>query len=789
MTAASAALRLVPCIMILAMRPVHAQRDLKGLARERLAVIEGSVSIAGLDSAVEVRRDRWGVPHIYAKTQHDLFFAQGFVAAQDRLFQMEIWKRSGEGTLAEVFGPAYVARDRFARLLKYRGDMDAEWASYAPDTREILAAFVAGINAYIATVRERPPIEFTLLGFSPEPWTPDVPLQRLAALSMTGNAEYEVLRAQLVATLGATRVDALWPTIPHRDVDPAPGLALSGITTRSLGAYDEAVGAVPLPRVEGSNNWVVSGALTVSGKPLLANDPHRVLGNPSLRYLTHLVGPGWNAIGAGEPGVPGIAAGHNERIGFGFTIVGMDQQDLYVETLRSCPARQGRCAVRKGGLSPVRIVVDTIRVRGDAPRVVTLEYTEHGPIVSEDTARARDGSVRAFALRFVGSEPGTAGYLAQLSVDRARDWQSFLAAAARWKLPTENLIYADVDGNIGWIAAGLMPKRHWSGLLPVPGTGAFEWSGFLRVDELPQAFNPASGFIATANHDIRPRGYDVPLNYEFATPFRAQRVTEVLADARAKGRRFGVEDFERLQHDELSIQARTLVPLLLDAANRRGRASRWEYRTLAGWDYVMRAEQAAPLLFESWKHALSELALRRRIGPDAPRAVATLGGASWLDDWTSPAAPLQTFSRRTRDTLMVAALDTALSRLRARVGADTSAWRWGALHTASFPHRVARVFDLGPVPRGGDGNTVNSTSGRDYRQTAGASFREILDVADWDRSVATSVPGQSGQPESEHYGDLLPLWASGQYFPLLYSRGAVEGDTKHILWLRPAPTP
>jgi len=766
--------------LVLPLCVAQAQRtsaDLKGLARERLAQIDGQLIVAGLDSAVEVRRDTWGVPHIYAKTQHDLFFAQGFVAAQDRLFQMDLWRRIGEGRLAEVLGPTYLARDRFARLLKYRGDMDAEWTSYAPDTRAIAASFVAGVNAYIALVRDRPPVEFTLLGYLPEPWTPEVPLQRMAALSMTGNAEYEALRAQLVNAIGAPRVAAILPTIPHRDLDPAPGLDLHGITTLSLGAYAEAVGPVRLPRIVGSNNWVVSGALTTTGKPLLANDPHRYLDNPSLRYLTHLVGPGWNVIGAGEPGVPGIAAGHNERIGFGFTIVGMDQQDTYVETLGACGTPPGRCYLNGGTWKPLRRIADTIRVKGEAPRVVTLEFTQHGPIVNEEAAGA-DGHARAFALRFVGSEPGTAGYLAQVSVNRARDWSSFLSAAGRWKLPTENLVYADVDGNIGWIAAGLMPKREWSGLLPVPGTGGYEWSGFRTVEELPRAFNPPNGFIVTANHDIRPRGYNIPLNFEFATPLRANRVAEVLRS----GFKFSVRDFEQLQHDELSTQAGTLVPLLLSAAARFDRSSQWEYRALKSWDYVMRADQQAPLLFESWKRALSAITLRRVAGQDP--ALAALGD-SWIDEWPSPDAPLAMLSPAARDTVMLASMDTALARMRVRLGADSSRWHWGALHTAAFPNKAAAAFDLGPVARGGDGSTVNATAGADYQQTHGASYREILDVADWDRSVATSVPGQSGQPESEFYGNLLPLWARGEYFPLSYSRAAVERDTKHVLWLKP----
>jgi penicillin G amidase len=772
-------------VLLLGMLPFAAsgaQTPTPELARERLAQISGTLETPGLDSAVEVRRDRWGVPHIYARTQHDLFFAQGFVAAQDRLFQMEMWRRMGDGKLAEVLGPSLVARDRFARLLRYRGDMEAEWRSYAADTRVIVTAFVAGVNAYIDRVRDRPPVEFTLLGFAPEHWNPEVPLQRLAALSMTLNADTEVLRAQLVEAIGVDRANALVQTIPRRALDPAPGLSFRGVTTSSLGAFAAATGPVPYPRVTGSNNWVVSGALTTTGKPLLANDPHRYLDSPALRYLTHLVGPGWNVIGAGEPGVPGVAAGHNERIGFGFTIVMMDQQDVYVETLGPCPGMpRRRCYLNGGAWKPLRLIIDTIPVKGAAGQIVRLEFTEHGPIVGEDTLEGADGRSRAFALRFVGSEPGTAGYLAQLSVNRATDWASFGAAAERWKLPTENLVYADVDGNIGWIAAGLMPKRHWSGLLPVPGTGGYEWTGFRTPAELPRSFNPPTGYVVTANHDIRPKGYDIPLSFEFSPAHRAQRIAELLDEHRA-GRRFGVSDFQRMQHDELSLQARALVPQLIAAAGRAGVAQRWEFTTLRGWDFVMRADLVAPALFETWRRSVSAAAVRLVAQNEVAAAIL---GESWLDESPTPDGPLAAFSPATRDSLFLTAMARALAVLRERLGADSTGWRWGRLHTAGFPHRLAASYDLAPVERGGNGHTVNSTAGSDYRQQYGASFREILDFADWDRSVATSVPGQSGQPGSEFYSNLLPLWSRGEYFPLVFSRAAVERETRYVLWLTP----
>jgi len=774
---------------VLMAAPLAAQAPLLDSARARLSPLEGEIVVAGVDSAVEVRRDRWGIPHIYARTTHDLFFAQGYVVAQDRLWQMEMWRRAGEGRLAEVLGPAMVERDRLARLLLYRGDATLEWASYAPDAREIVGAFVQGVNARIREARSNPPIEFTLLGFLPEPWDSTVPLQRLGALAMTDNALEEVRRAVLLTALGRARTEALLPTDPPRRLDPVPGLDLRGITTGSLGAAS-AGATIPLERLEGSNNWVVSGSRTRSGKPLLANDPHRSVSLPSLRYLTHLVGPGWNVIGAGEPGVPGVAGGHNGRVGFGFTIVGMDQQDVYVERLAVCPgfrrsraAREGtapRCTWHEGRWVPLRTVPDTIRVKGEPPRAIRLEFSHHGPIVGEDSARGR-----GFALRFVGSEPGTAGYLAQLSLDRARDWTGFREAAARWKLPTENLVYADVEGNIGWIAAGLMPLRSWSGLLPIPGDGKYEWQGFLPSGELPFAFNPPSGFIATANHNILPPGYDKPINYDWADPFRFQRIAAVLADSTG----FTREDFERLQHDELSLPARALVPVLLAALGRRppapGTVADSAVRLLASWDFVMRREDAAPLIYSAWMRSLRPMLLRRWLGRAAGTPGLTLGTQRLLRLVTAPDTLLGARPAAARDSIVVAAFREAVAELGKSPGGTPGSWSWGAVHRAAFRHPLAAAFDLASVARGGDGTTVNATGGGNLRQTGGASYRIVVDFADFDNSVATSVPGQSGQPGSPYYGNLLPLWAEGRYFPLVYSRAAVERETAHILWLKP----
>jgi penicillin amidase len=786
-TRASTAILLA--IIAIAVPRIGPAQSLTERAKARLATLDGSVILTALDSAVEVRRDRWGVPHIYAKSQHDLFVAQGYVVAQDRLFQMEMWRRQGDGRLAEVLGPSAVGRDRIARLLKYRGDMNAEYASYSSDAREILAAFTQGVNAYIAEVRDHPPIEFELLGITPEPWTADVPLQRMAALSMTSNAVNELVRAQLVATLGAARVDELFPANPKRPHDPARGLDLSGIDPATFADFTEAQGGIVFPKIEGSNNWVVSGAHTQSGKPLLANDPHRTIKNPALRYLSHLVAPGWNVIGAGEPGVPGIAAGHNATAAFGFTIVGMDQQDVYVESVRACSetasgraarTKAPRCYFNHGGWVPVREITDTIRVNGEAPRVTLLEFTEHGPIVAEDSAKSR-----AFALRFVGTEPGTAGYMASLSLDRVANWPTFLDAAKRWKLPTENLIYADTAGNIGWVAAGLMPVRSWTGLLPVPGDGRYEWKGFLGITELPQKYNPVGGMIVTANNNIVPPGYTKPLNYDWASPVRADRIRAVLDSAVSAGKKFSVDDFKKLQHDEYSAPASQFVPLIVAAAERKGQGSRVEIGVLKSWDFVMRASGAAPAIYEAW---LAEW--RKRVVATLLPAELSSGGSLFELETIIAVSmkPTKDFGSRpeeARDTLVLAALDAAIATVTAALGPDLAKWQWGDLHKALFPHAFVKEFDLPSVRRGGDGNTVNATGGAGFAQTAGASYREVIDLSNWDNSWATSTPGQSGQPGSAHYGDLLQLWGKNEYFPLAYSRAKVEKETLHVLQLLP----
>jgi len=760
-------------------------------AAHTLAVIRGTEKVAGLHNSVRVQRDRWGVAHIYARDQHDLFFAQGFVAAQDRLFQMELWKRAGQGRLAEILGASAVQRDINARRLRYRGDPQQEYASYASDAQRILQAFTAGINAYLATL-EQPgqpglPLEFQLAGFKPEPWKPEDCLNRLAAYAMMANASDELLHAQLAAALGAGRATELFHFDPDARLDPAPGVDLSGLSPALLANIVGADKRIPFPAgtLKESNNWTVSGALTASGKPMLANDPHRVIAQPSLRYIVHLSAPGWNVIGAVEPALPGVAAGHNEQIAWGFTIFGIDQQDLYIETLNPSDPKLYRTAA---GWSAMREERETIRVRGAADVEVTLHFTKHGPVVWEDGRRA-------LALRWVGAEPGTAGYLASLSVDRARNWQEFERAMPRWKVPPENIVYADRAGNIGEHSTGLAPRRTtFNGLLPVPATGQYEWAGFVPNGELPHSHNPAEGFIATANQKTIPAHYAYAVGYEWASPTRFERIQQVLAAARKEGHKLTMSDMQALQLDVVSLLARRLQALLRGALESNRDKSSPAAQLLLDWDGALRADSASAALYEVWTMQLRRAVTQRALPADAPGLVpawelyqVVLELSAPRSEWFGPSAIAA------RNALMLETLQTAYAELTTRQGSDPQRWSWGALHEAYFRHPLdgargsASLLDRGPVERPGDGDVVQATDydNGSFEQTSGASYREIFDLADWDKSVAINAPGQSGQPGSPHYDDLLPLWSSGKYFPLKFSKAAVDAVTTDLLILQP----
>jgi penicillin amidase len=757
---------LIPLLLILP-ASAFAQDKLAAQAKAVLAQIEGEIKVAGLKEPVEVLRDRWGVPHIYAKNQDDLFFAQGFVAAQDRLFQLDWWRRVGVGETAEVIGPDGIEGDAFARLIRYRGDMDAEWKSYSPDTKQIAIAFTNGINAWIKHTGDKLPIEFQILGYKPKLWQPEDILGRMSGIIMSRNFTDEVVRAHLIDKLGIEKVRMLMPTDPQREFKAE--LDLKGIDSRILKGFYAASKSVPFKSsTSESNNWAVSGKRSASGKPMLASDPHRAIALPSLRYLVHLNAPGWNVIGAGEPGLPGVALGHNERLAWGITIVGSDQADIFVE--------EGTVK------DPIKILVgiELIKVKGepDARQVPTFRVRGN-PVLYADKDNGR-----YFTLKWSGSDPGGAAYLPALAVARAQNHKEFLAALERWKIPSLNFMYADKDDNIAWVAGGAVPIRpKHDGLLPVPGNGGFEWKGYLTVKDLPQDLNPKSGWLATANHNIIPKGYKHQIAYEFAAPYRYERIKQTLESKK----QFTLQDFQKLQHDDYSIPGEQLSTLL-------GAIRTVDPKIMRGWHGQLHRDSPQAVFYAMWLPLVQEAVYGRHVPKELVKEVAAKSGLATLmralkdptERWFGPNPAAK------RDEILSGTFQAAMKQFEKQ-------WpypklpRWGDFHTATFRHPLeklstdhAKAFNVGPFERTGDGNTPNNTRyDADFKQIHGATYRHLFDLADWDKGLATSAPGQSGQPGSPHYADLAPLWANGEYFPLAYSRKKVEEVTRHKLMLQP----
>jgi penicillin amidase len=508
----------------------------------------------------------------------------------------------------------------------------------------------------------------------------------------------------------------------------------------------------------------------------------------SLRYVAHLNGPGWNVIGAGEPALPGISLGHNERIAYSLTIFSFaDEEDLYVYDTNPQNASQ---YLYKNQWEDMRTVQETIPVKGGSPVTVTLKFTRHGPVLAEDTVHHKAYALRAAYLE----HEGTAVYLASLRVDQAQNWDEFVRGMEFHYTPSENMAYADVDGNIGWFGGSIAALRpNWNGLLPVPGNGDYEWRGFLDTMLLPRILNPETGFFASANEYNIPPGYpftDVSA-HEWSDPYRFNRIVEVLSS----GRGFSLEDSKKLQYDQLSLPARELVQLL-NRLNSTDPDVAAALTQLQRWDYVLSKDSAAASIFEIWVNQLHRNVFALYV-PPAARALFGSGNREKLISLvTSPDSAFGSDPVSGRDALLLQTLSQAVATLKTRLGPDMVGWQWGKLHHMTYEHALAPAVDsatqallnVGPLPVGGDGYTVHNTGYRqsDFNQNTGASYREVIDLADWDRSVTLNSPGQSGDPNSSHYRDLFPLWADGQFVPLLFSRGKVMQAAEHVYILHPS---
>ena len=780
-----------------------------------------TLTVPGLHQPVEIVKDVWGISHIYARTEHDLFFAQGYNAARDRLFQLEIWRAQATGTTAEILGPREVDRDHGTRLFKFRGDATQEMNHYHPRGAEIITAFVAGVNAYIGHALASPaelPLEFHLLGIEPKHWTPEVVISRHQGL--LGNIEDELDTGRAVCTIGAEAVREIeyyHPHEPNLELDDLidcesllkndllglyqayrgslkfqPSDIVAANLRNSPGSYAELASALEVERQQliedaaddiGSNNWVVSGKLTQDGYPMMINDPHRTQAVPSLRYWVHLVGPGWNVIGGGEPAIPGISIGHNEHGAWGLTVFRTDGEDLYVYQTNPNDPDQYRY---DGLWEDMQVIEETIEVKGAAPVTVELKYTRHGPVTFED----HDKNL-AYAVRPAWMEVGGAPYLASLRMDQATTWEEFREASSYSHIPGENMVWADKDGNIGWQAVGIAPiRRTVSGLVPVPGDGRYEWEGYLPILAKPHEHNPERGYIETSNSNYTPPDFPYleAIGFTWTDPYRWSRASELLAS----GRKLSMMDMIRLQHDHLSVPARTLVPLLADVEALDPSVDEAR-RRLLDWDYVLDKNSIEAGIYVAFERRLLDNIELLKIPADA-REFLGIGMKRTIDLLLAPDGDFGPDPIAGRDGFLLRAFEEGIQDLREKLGPDMRGWVYGQ---EKYKHALIRHLlspavnaqtrarlDVGPAPRGGNGYTVGNT-GRGDNQTSGASFRIFVDTREWDNTLGMNTPGQVGDPDSPLYRNLFELWADDRVFPAFFTREKIESVAYERLELRP----
>jgi penicillin amidase len=775
--------------------------------------ISGQLALPGLTAPVDVVRDHEGVPHIYAQDEGDAYFALGFVHAQDRLWQMEMNRRIAAGTMAEILGKDAVNVDLFLRTLGVRRSAQRQVDHLDAQTRRVLRRYADGVNAFLAQRRGALPVEFLLTGApSPQPWTEADSLGWLIMMSwdLSGNWEQELLRMRLASRLSQRQIDEFLPPYPGNHGVPDQPLKTADYTVlyrslRETQAIASALHTIAPPGLQpgiGSNNWVVDGAHSETGKPLLANDPHLSLSAPSLWYFAHLSAPGLETIGATLPGLPLVVLGRTARIAWGFTNTGPDTQDLYIEEIRGDSVRT------PDGWQPLETRRETIRVKGEADRTLVVRESRHGPLVSDVLAPAGkalagvDAQRYAIAFQWTALRADDTTLQAGVKLDHARDWAGFLAAARDFTSPEQNIVYADTDGNIGEVSPGRVPIRaadnDFLGLAPAPGWDArYDWVGFVPFDQLPQQFNPASGRIVTANQKIVPDDYRPFITSEWEPPYRAERIT-ALIDAQP---RHSMQSFAAIQADRRSEAAVEMLPLLL-ATTPSGDGARDALERLRGWDGTMDSGRIEPTIYEAWMRELARLVYADELGPAlfadyfSQRQVFLFnvlrdqdGQSRWCDDVSTPRV-------ETCDEIKARALDLALADLERRLGKDRATWLWGRLHTARSAHRpftavplLARWFDL-RQPVGGDRYTVDVSenyidAAAPFEATAGPSLRALYDLSNLENSRFIESTGESGNRFSPLYDNRAARWGRVEYLPMQTQRAAVEAGALGTLRLTP----
>lgn len=790
----------------------------------------GTLQVKGLNADVRVLRDVRGVPQIYATTDHDLFMAQGYVHAQDRFWEMDFRRHITAGRLSELFGKSQLDTDRFIRTLGWRRVAQAELHLLKPETLALLQDYADGVNAWLSTHSsgrsmslEYAVLGLQLKGYVAEPWTPLDSLSWLKAMAwdLRGNLDEELDRSTAAAIVGVQRTEELYPAYPFDR--HAPIVTQGGV--RNLLAFDAQAPAAlntastmhdisavirQLPDYFGtkdegigSNAWAVSGALTATGKPMLANDPHLSPAMPSIwtQVGLHCVNRdsacSFDVAGWSFSGFPGVIIGHNDTVGWGFTNLGPDVSDLVLEDVR------GNQVMLDGTLHPLTLIKETIKVAGGPDVQWTARATSHGPLISDVSksyAKAAGDRGYAVALRWTALTPGRTAD-AVFSLDRASDWSSFRAAARSFEVPAQNLVYADVAGNIGYQAPGRIPiRRGYDGRWPIPGWDSkYGWSGYIPFDALPSVLNPRDGFIVTANQAvIHDQTYPYFLTTDWAYGARSQRIRDVLEQDKAAGTKITAAIMQHLQLDARDELASVLVPAVVAADSDTAVLRQW-YEAGARMDSTPDNPGAA-LFAAFWRHLAIDV-----FRDELPKAYPITGQDRWFEVMRKLVAdPTNAWWDdvrtkgvvETRDDMLRKALGEARAELVVRFGADTSRWSWPVMHTltltnASFGKSgikpIEMLFNRGPLQLGGSASVVDATSWSiddGYGVYEAPSMRQVLDLANWDDSTWVNLTGESGHAYSPHYADQADAWASGHSFPWPFSTGAVEHSTQDTLTLK-----
>lgn len=805
--------------------------------RQSLPTASGSYTVDGLFAAIEIVRDADAIPHIIATNKRDALFGLGYVHAQDRLWQMEFQRRIGHGRLAEIFGRAALKQDIFLRTVGFGRAAASAWRHMSADARGDTNAYVAGINAFIVAHRGRAlPPEFALLRFEPEPWSGEDVLVwvKMMAWDLGANYSSELFRRDLVEGIGADRAAQLLPPYPGDGMtivnpDGGGGAPMNGAglpTIQSFGAalpgdswsraFSQAVSdGHPVVadmllgggRTEalGSNNWVVDGTLTATGKPMLANDPHLGTHIPSLWYLAHMSAGAFDVIGATLPGAPAVAIGRNNRIAWGETNVAADVQDLYLERLDAT----GKSAEFNGQLEPLHILQEEIKVSGGASVKIDVRISRHGPLVSDainamnlpDTPGSAEPvpTLPPLAFRWTALDGDDSTLEAFLRLNEAGSWTDFVDAMRLFVTPSQNFVYADVDGHIGYVLPGRIPVRQsGDGLTPVPGwTGDHEWAGWIPFESLPQLFDPPTHAIVTANHRPNPQSDPTFIAAEYPEPYRAEQITALLGDRRG----LTPDDFRAMQADTYSRHAAALLPLLLQHVDAADADDKIAVELLRGWTYDAHRDSPAAAIFSAWFLELAPAIAGDDLGDSLITryrgryssvtrfviAALTRNDEVWCDNVTTSG------KESCRDTV-TAALHNGVAKLKQLMGSNLHEWKWGTVHTVVFPHQgldavsALRPFLNRSIPNGGDWSTVNVgavDSAYPYEQRAVPGYRQIVDLSPGNDSRFMDAVGQSGHFLSRHYDDFVEPWQAVEYRRMRQDRAHIDKGAIGVLRLKP----